>query len=203
MSLNEAEGAAVDDRRFALKRATNAAHARVEGVVQAAGMFNSQHGYRRYLQATWEMRAAFEDLLDRHAAGQLWTDWPRRRIAGLVAEDIGDLGGAGSGCQAGAPSPLTENFSRDLKSRELAGILYVLEGSSLGARILVKQAADMGLTASFGARHLHRQAADRDAWRSFMAFLHAAPEPPCHHAANQTFDAFARAYLRHATEAAV
>ena len=78
----------------------------------------------------------------------------------------------------------------------MVGVLYVLEGSSLGARVLVKAAAEMGLSAEFGARHLFRQAGDRDAWRSFVAMMAAALDAPSHDAANATFNAFADAYSR-------
>ncbi len=203
MHLSEgAAGLAANDRRFALKRATDDAHSRVEKIVQDAGMFSSRAAYLRYLRATWEMRARFEGLLDRNGAGELWTDWPERKIAGLVAQDITDLGGADLGRAVNARSGLTENVTGPLKPGELVGVLYVLEGSSLGARVLVKLATEMGLTPSFGARHLFRQAADRNAWRDFVNLMQSASEPPCHNAANRTFEAFAAAYSRHAAPAA-
>ena len=182
-----AGGTAVEDRRFALKRATDKSHARVEGIVQGAGMFATREGYRRYLDATFTMRAAYERLLDRSGAAGVWADWPGRKIAGLVAMDIADLGGA--------PPPV-EDISKPLSAAEMVGVLYVLEGSSLGARVLVKAAAEMGLSSEFGARHLFRQAGDRDAWRSFVAMMAAAPDAPSHDAANATFNAFADAYSR-------
>lgn len=184
-------GSAVEDRRFALKRATRQAHAKVERIVQDAGMFASHGGFRRYLAATHAMRAYYERLLDLNGAAELWPRWPTRRIAALVSQDIADLGVADPG---GAEESPDENLRLDLTKAELMGILYVLEGSSLGARVLVNSVADIGLTASFGARHLFRQAGDRDAWRSFLALMSAATEAPCHHAAEATFEAFAQAY---------
>lgn len=178
----------VEDRRFALKRATNEAHERVESIVRDAGMFQSLEGFRRYLAATFEMRSRYEQLLDENGAERVWADYPSRKIAELVAQDIADLGGAlGNAEQA------------DLKIRtagELFGIMYVLEGSSLGARVLVKSAADLGLTSGFGARHLFKQAEDRGAWRSFIAAMSASPEAPCHDTARATFDDFAAAYRK-------
>lgn len=183
-----AVGAAAEDRRFALRRATDDAHARVEGIVQGAGMFASREAFRRYLTATYEMRARYERLLDLSGAAKVWPDWPGRRIAELVAQDIVDLGG-------GAPAP-EENSMATLSKAELIGVLYVLEGSSLGARVLVKSVEALGLTEAFGARHLYKQAGDRSAWRSFMSMMSAASEAPCHDAARATFDAFAAAYSR-------
>ena len=177
----------MEDRRFALKRATDDAHARVEGIVQGAGMFASHEGYRRYLDATFAMRARYERLLDDSGAAGLWPEWPSRKIADLVAQDIADLGGV---------APAAEISQQTLSTAELLGVLYVLEGSSLGARVLVRSVAEMGLTASSGARHMYRQAGDRDAWRSFMKIMAEAPENPSHDAANATFEAFADAYGR-------
>lgn len=184
----QAAGQAVEDRRFALKRATDAAHQRVEGIVQSAGMFSSLDGYRRFLAASYEMRARFERLLDLNGAADAWPDWPGRRIAGLVAEDIADLGGE--------MHPPAENLQETLSTAELLGVLYVLEGSALGARVLVKSVADLGLTVSFGARHLFQQAGDRDAWRSFVSVMSAASVSPSHEMALATFEAFGEAYAK-------
>jgi heme oxygenase (biliverdin-IX-beta and delta-forming) len=189
MFLTEAAtGQAVEDRRFALKRATNEAHERVERVVRDAGMFDTREGFRRYLTATYEMRARYERLLDINGADRVWADYSTRKIAGLVAQDIADLGGV-----AISPEPAHE---KKYSAGELLGVMYVLEGSSLGARILVKSVTDMGLSASFGARHLFKQAEDRGAWRSFIAAMTASPEPPCHDTVRATFDVFADAYRR-------
>lgn len=155
--------------------------------MQAAGMFASRDGYRRYLDATFAMRARYERLLDDSGAAMLWPDWPSRKIADLVELDIVDLGGA---------APPAEISHTRLSTAELLGVLYVLEGSSLGARVLVRSVAEIGLTASSGARHLFHQAGDRDAWRSFVAMMMAATENPSHAAANATFEAFAEAYGR-------
>lgn len=189
MYLAQAGGRlAVEDRRFALKRATDHAHAKVEQIVQDAGMFASRDGFRRYLTATYAMRAHYERLLDTNGAAELWPLWPSRRIAALVAQDIMDLGGAAEAAE--------ENLHAELPPGELIGVLYVLEGSSLGARVLVNSVADIGLTASFGARHLFRQAGNRDAWRSFLSLMSEAPEAPCHRTAEATFEAFAQAYRK-------
>lgn len=176
----------VSERRFALKRATDEAHARVEAVVQAAGMFGSLDGYRRYLAATWVMRDKFERLLDMNGAVRVWPAWPGRRVAGIAAQDMQDLGLPPPPVDKIPPSRLTDG--------ELLGVLYVLEGSCLGARILVRMVASLGLSDCFGARHLHVQAADTGAWRSFLAVLDATEQPPCHDTARAVFAEFADHY---------
>jgi heme oxygenase (biliverdin-IX-beta and delta-forming) len=194
--LSAAGAKSPEDQRFALKRATDAAHARVEGIIEAAEMFRSLDGYRRYLQGSYAARSRLEHRLDAAGAEKLWPDWPRRRIAHLIAADIDDLGGI-------ALAPL-ESLKSDLTAAELLGLLYVLEGSSLGARVLVTMTDSLGLTASFGARHLHEQAGDRSAWRSFITLLNTAGVAPSTEAALSAFDVFAEAYAgAHSGELAV
>jgi heme oxygenase (biliverdin-IX-beta and delta-forming) len=180
----------LEDRRFALKRATDAAHTRVEGIIESAGMFQTLDGYRRYLAGSYAARARMEHWLDEAGAEAVWPDWPRRRIAHLIAADIDDLGGIALAARESSPPPLSP--------AELLGVLYVLEGSSLGARVLVNMTDGLGLSASHGARHLHVQAGDRAAWRSFLSVMSASAEPPNVNAALSAFDAFAEAYSREA-----
>jgi len=180
-----------EDHRFALKRATDAAHARVEEIVQAAGMFGSIEGYRRYLNGSYAARARLEHRLDAGGAERLWADWPSRRIAHLIAADIDDLGGVALVSSGMSALPLSD--------AELLGVLYVLEGSSLGARVLVNMARGLGLSATCGARHLVHQAGDTGAWRSFVALMNSAAQPPSIEAALAAFDVFADAYSREAS----
>jgi len=179
-----------EDHRFALKRATDEAHARVEGIVQAAEMFGSIEGYRRYLAGSYAARARLEHRLDASGAERLWPEWPRRRIAHLIAADIDDLGGVALVSSGMSSLPLSE--------AELLGVLYVLEGSSLGARVLVNMAGGLGLSSTYGARHLFEQAGDKTAWRSFVALMNTTAEPPSIEAALAAFDVFADAYSREA-----
>lgn len=177
-----------ESRRFALKRATDAAHTRVEGIIGQAGMFSSPEGYRRYLAATLDIRTRYEALMDASDAAAVWPAWPGRRIAPLVAQDLADLGGR---------SPPFENVAaKPFKGAELLGALYVLEGSSLGARVLSKSVQQFGLSASHGARHLHAQAGDAAIWRDFVDLLDRSEMAPCHATANRVFDDFAAAYQR-------
>lgn len=175
----------VSERRFGLKRATDEAHARLEEIVQSGDMFASVEGYRRYLAATWAMRERFEHLLDTNGAAEIWPEWPSRRIAALAADDMADLH---------LSTPPQINSQTSLTSSELLGVLYVLEGSSLGACILVRMVSALGFSHDFGARHLFAHASSTSAWRSFIVVLDASPQPPCHQAANGVFNAFADAY---------
>lgn len=180
-----------ESRRFALKRATDAAHTRVEGIIGAAGMFASLEGYRRYLAGTLAIRTHYEAVADASGAAEFWKLWPKRRVAGLVAQDLADL--------EGVVPEAHKKAIEVLKPAELLGALYVLEGSSLGARVLSKSVSVFGLSASHGARHLYAQAGEAAIWREFVDMLETSEVAPCHATAARVFDDFADAYQRAAT----
>lgn len=180
-----------EDRRFALKAATRQAHDEVEAIVASGKLLASRASYRTFCEASFAARAPIERMLDISGAIAVLPAWPRRRIADALAADIVDLCGAARDVGAPDEVPLTRP--------EMLGVLYVLEGSALGARLLMTSAASLGLSATFGARHLALQIAEPGAWRDFVATLNAAPlsvadERAMTAAAARTFRAFAAAY---------
>jgi heme oxygenase len=53
----------------------------------------------------------------------------------------------------------------------LLGAVNVLEGSTLGARVLRSRAAALGMTDGFGARHLAVMMRDMSCWQTFLRQL--------------------------------
>ena len=51
----------------------------------------------------------------------------------------------------------------------------MLEGSTLGVRFLVRQAASHGFTDQYGARHLNAQADNLSGWQKFVECLERYP----------------------------
>ncbi|MCB1470933.1 MAG: biliverdin-producing heme oxygenase [Rhizobiaceae bacterium] len=94
--------------------------------------------------------------------------WRCTDLASLVAQDLVDLD------TPALPSATFAGIDQ-CEGRQL-GMAYVLEGSGLGARILLKRAAELGMSAVYGARHLAAQTDDPARWRSFMALLDTVPE---------------------------
>jgi heme oxygenase len=96
--------------------------------------------------------------------------------------------------------PLPVEWTGELFDRTpLLGTLYVLEGSSMGARVLLGNARRLGFSGLFGARHLEQQAAGLHNWRMFIALLEAAPDIDIQSlvdAANDAFSAAKNAFLR-------
>lgn len=125
-------------RRAHLRQSTSAAHRSLEALV---GQLDSHQAYLRYLKGMFVFRSAVEP-----GVAQAWPaswPWSPSCLATLIADDIRDLGSA---------VPAGRHRSAIIKDTEsLLGVLYVLEGSSLGARMLVKDAAKLGYGKSYGA----------------------------------------------------
>ncbi|MEQ8481368.1 MAG: biliverdin-producing heme oxygenase [Hoeflea sp.] len=150
-----------DRLRSALRDSTSPLHRSLDDVV---GDFGSIQAYTTYARKTHRFRQAMEcALLDDDESG-----WMLDRIAWLIAMDVADLG------TNVLPKTETE-LSFDTSARRL-GAFYVLEGSALGARLLLRRAEAIGTNADFGARHLARQASDPMRWRSFLNVLENLPE---------------------------
>ncbi len=111
-------------------------------------------------------------------------------IAPLIALDIRDL--------RARPLP-DQPFDMAFDMAGVLGALYVLEGSGLGARVLVKEALKLGLGQDFGARHLALQASSLATWHALLAKLESAPDVNIDRvgdAANLVFDVALQAMMR-------
>jgi len=154
-------------RRFRMRTATSTAHSRLDALVETGGFLKRLDRYRSYLHATYRARAAAEAGLDAAGVEQVYAAWPSRRIAETLHADLADLE------PAVAPAPIAPLRFRSAPAA--LGGLYVLEGSALGARLLSKEAARLGLGPGFGARHMHAQIGDPAAWRRFVEALERHP----------------------------
>jgi heme oxygenase len=182
------------ERRQRLRCATQPAHARLDALIDATGLLGSRARYARYLEATWAARRPAERALDALGSSLLYAAWPERSMCEALSQDIVDVAG----------SPPVEDSQWDLPAAPLSpgqalGVLYVLEGSALGARLLERRVAAIGMTSAFGARHMARQTARPRAWAAFVKVLdRTVLDPPddqlCMSAAVDTFHAFERAF---------
>ncbi|MET0182542.1 MAG: biliverdin-producing heme oxygenase, partial [Caulobacterales bacterium] len=118
--------------RFVLRNATHAAHARLDAKVEKAGI-DAVEGYRAFLLASASALRRVEAALEASGVGAVLTDWPERKRSPVIAADL-----AGLGLETPTPEGPAKLFSR----AEMFGALYVLEGSRLGARVLLKRARD-------------------------------------------------------------
>lgn len=125
------------------------------------GDFRNEAAYRAYLVGTYRFRATLDPAL-RRLRGQSW------RIVPLGIHLQADLADLEMACPAHARFPSLSTPSA------VAGALYVIEGSGLGARVLARRAALLGFDGGFAARHLARQSDDAERWRRFLLWLEAA-----------------------------
>jgi heme oxygenase (biliverdin-IX-beta and delta-forming) len=182
------------NRRSRLRSATADAHDRLDSIVDAAGFFDDRTLYAVYLQATWRARHPIEMALTRGRAILSLTEVPYRVIAPALCADIFDITGSPPSEEAN-----TAVMSYADTAAQALGIIYVLEGSALGARVLARRASALGMGPDFGARHLAMQMAAPGAWKTFLVMLEAVAldsqqEAACVAGAIETFARFELAY---------
>lgn len=152
-----------------LRAATGDMHERLDQSINAAAAFDSIAAYGRFVQMQWVFHAEIAPLYGDAALQAVLPGLPERQRLTLVAADLFDLDLA----------PIVEPEARfadvRIDTAEALGWLYVVEGSNMGAALLRKAVARLGLSDEFGARHLAPAAAGPAAhWRDFTAALDAA-----------------------------
>lgn len=140
--------------RSELRQHTEAVHRSLDTLV---GPFDGLASYGAFLVNTYRFRQMVEPAL---ASGLSWSPQYLLPELRLDLEDLQLRPEAG---------PVPAHELPDEAAR--VGALYVLEGSALGARVLLQRAIVLGLGAGRGARHLAKQAADPSRWRDFLGFL--------------------------------
>lgn len=152
--------------RASLKTATAASHGRVDAFFREG--LRAPDDYRVYLRGIHAMVRALERGLHGAALSPVWGGWPQDLRLLWLAQDLAAL-------------ELTELPDDGLGpvlagDAEVAGALYVVEGSALGARLLLPDAAAQGWTALRGAGFLHRHAGSgaNHRWRAFVLALEDA-----------------------------
>jgi heme oxygenase len=149
-------------RRFILRDRTAAAHQALDGMI---GPLKNRAVYDGYARGLHAFRTSIEPVIAALAGDVAGSDWTPCRIAGELEQDLHDLD---------LPPQRLEPAPKPASRDEAIGYLYVLEGSAMGARLLVKHAEALGLREDWGARHLFKQtSAPASHWRSFVAALDA------------------------------
>ncbi|MCB8876622.1 biliverdin-producing heme oxygenase [Acidisoma silvae] len=167
--------------RTRLRDATAPAHAEVDRIFSHFDLTTAA-GYGAFLSAHAGALLPVEAWLDSRAP-QVIADWPSRRRAAALAVDLAAMG------QTAAP---TEAFHSPDSPAAVIGVLYVVEGSRLGGKILARRLAP-GLPASY-----LNPPGGGPSWPALLQRLEAilldeTAEAIATAAAVQTFDRFARA----------
>ena len=147
-------------RRLMLRQGTADAHSALDTMI---GPFTSQKAYEAYLRGMARFRLPIEDMIAQHAPIDLLQNWHPAMIRNEIRADLAALGLQED--LAASPPPVPQALE------EWLGVFYVLEGSSLGAKLLAKRAQALGLSATTGAAHLFTQAGNFLSWTSFIAVM--------------------------------
>ena len=155
-----------------LKATTHDTHEKLDRSIMQAASFTSVEGYGRFAQVQYLFHRDIQALYDDARLQALLPGLTDRRRMAVIARDLADLG-----LPLADSTPVFTPTAIDVPTA--LGWLYVAEGSNLGAALLRKEAAKLGLSDEHGARHL-APAADGPAahWRTFTAALDAAMLTP-------------------------
>ena len=149
-----------------LKRETHATHDRLDQSIMEAASFSSLDGYRRFLRVQRGFHREIDSLYDDPRLAARLPDLTARRRLPLIEADLADLADPDRRSNRAAVTPMQPLLHADVATA--LGWLYVVEGSNLGAALLRKEAARLGLSDSCGARHLAPAAEGPAAhWRRF------------------------------------
>ncbi|QOZ75534.1 heme oxygenase [Bradyrhizobium sp. CCBAU 53351] len=170
--------------RGRLRDATAAAHRELDAQLSSFDL-TVLTGYRRFLQASAGALLPLESALEAAGVTFMFPDWPERARSAAIAADLGRLGSA-------APSPVSV---LPLTPGGLLGTMYVLEGSRLGAKFLLKEVAEAADPRISAATLYLRHGTGKRLWQSFLAKLEseACDEVEVIAAARMAFAAFEQA----------
>ncbi len=117
--------------RDRLRAATQHQHERVDALFGRLNLAD-EADYRLFLTAHAAALLPMEEWLDRHAAAVV-DDWPGRSRGAALRADLAAMD---------MPLPAGELFAPEVSPSSIGGILYVLEGSKMGGRLLARQVRD-------------------------------------------------------------
>jgi heme oxygenase len=146
--------------REKLKMATDAAHRALDTRLGAFDL-TSVSGYRRFLEANAAALLPLEAALERSGVVHLFADWSQRSRRVAITADLDRIGGASH------PLPSMASMSR----QEMLGAMYVLEGSRLGAKYLLREVAGSREPKIVAATRYLRHGSGLPLWRTFLDAL--------------------------------
>ncbi len=176
--------------RSLLKVATAADHARLDARLGALDLC-AVEGYRRFLQINAAALLPLERALEDAGIGDAFRDWADRARTDAIMSDLTALGG----------TPRRLDAPRLHGSFAILGVMYVLEGSRLGAAYLRERIRHSSHQLILENMAFLGHGAGRPFWRSFLTVLesHAdrlVDDDDIVEPARQAFELFATAAAR-------
>ncbi len=151
--------------RLLLRDATARLHAQIDAASAHLDL-RVRGDYARFLVAQAAALLPLEALVERQNGGSL-RDWPRRRRTAAMLGDLRLLG-------VRAPSEVAVRLVDH--PAWIMGVLYVLEGSRLGGKILLRRVLDGDDADCRAATAYLSQGAAQNLWPSFLLQLEASIE---------------------------
>lgn len=159
------DGADVSGSMRALLRASTAGLHSVVDARFAPMLGSGEAGYRSFLLASAAAVFPLEQALLAADVGAILPDWAQRARTAALRADLADLGVVDVPV---APPPLLAGEARQL------GALYVLEGSRLGAKLLLPELLARGSPRVRTATRYLRHGEGGRLWPSFLAHLESS-----------------------------
>ncbi|MBL8553588.1 MAG: biliverdin-producing heme oxygenase [Phenylobacterium sp.] len=154
----------ISDTHRRLRDATHAHHARLETRIDILNRIATPEGRRELVARFHALHTAAEQALAPFLVGVDGLDFDARRRSGRLAGDLADLGAAPR--EPSAPIVVGG-------VGEALGLMYVLEGSTLGGRVIRKQVESCGGD-MHGLSFLDPYGAEvGDRWRAFLGVIEA------------------------------
>jgi len=176
--------------RDRLRQATAQAHRELDARLGALDLGRLQ-GYRRFLEISAAALLPLEAALEAAGVAAIFADWPWRSRRAAIATDLARVGG----------SLRVFESEPTLTRNAMFGTLYVLEGSRLGAKYLLRTVTLSADPAISLATAYLGHGAGQHFWQSFVHALEHAPFMPGDEAeiiagAHLAFSTFARSAER-------
>ena len=160
----------VSDVHQRLRDATRADHERLESRADLLRRVRTPAGRRAVVQRFWRLHADIEAAVEPWLEGVDGLDFAGRRRTQRLADDLATLGLEAPG--DGPEAPTVGSVS------EALGLLYVLEGSTLGGRVIRRSLEAQG-SDMHGLSFLDPYGEQSGArWRGFLAVLDGAARTP-------------------------
>ncbi|MBV1836606.1 biliverdin-producing heme oxygenase [Acetobacter estunensis] len=145
--------------RGRLRSATRPLHNELDALIEP---LTTPEAYRRYVRGIAGFRLSGEEALRSACWPEALNDWRPTFLKPELLADLADL--------ELEAAPVGDVLVLDCPEKTV-GLAYVLEGSALGARVLIQQAQALGFDQNFGARHLVRQVSRPTHWSGFVERL--------------------------------
>jgi heme oxygenase len=164
------------DLRSRLRAATRPMHEAIEAELDIAVRLNSIGAYRSFLEDLLRLYRPLEKALQAVAWQGSGIDFDRRRKIGWLEADLIDLKHTRASLDA-LPDFHREAWPTSLP--EALGALYVIEGSTLGGRVILQRLAPiLGVSAAWAGSFLNGYGRRTGSmWQAFVASLNAAEAP--------------------------